>query len=96
MKGRDLTSVSHKTIRGELETSLSLPAGALDGQREEIMGIVAGLLQDGTCTVEKQRAKAPRTGPPAVHEVRLPSFQTTAEDSGIWDGGYYEVQDALG
>ena len=58
LKGRDLTFVSPKTIRGELETSLSLPAGALDGQREEIMGIVADLLQAGTCTVEVQRASA--------------------------------------
>lgn len=47
LKGRDLTSVSLKTVRGELEASLSLPAGALDGQREEIKGIVADLLQGG-------------------------------------------------
>ena len=86
-------------------------AGVGDGWRpgEEAPPSRTRVLASGTCTVEEQRAKAPHTGPLAVHGVRLPSFQTTAEeantagewapsrsDSGISDGGYYGIQDALG
>ena len=103
LKGRDVTSMSHKTVRGELEASLSLPAGALDGQREEIMGIVADLMKDGTCTVEKQSAKQFDLTA-ALHEYRVQQERAIAllhgsparSDSGISDGGYYETQYALG
>mmetsp|Transcript_73888 Transcript_73888/g.238815 ORF Transcript_73888/g.238815 Transcript_73888/m.238815 type:complete len:368 (+) Transcript_73888:78-1181(+) len=47
IKGRDLATFSLKAARGELEASLSLPKGALDGRREEIKGIVTDLLQRG-------------------------------------------------
>ena len=85
--------------------------GVGDGWRpgEEAPPSRTRVLASGTCTVEEQRAKAPHTGPLAVHGVRLPSFQTTAEeantagewapsrsDSGISDGGYYEIQNVLG
>mmetsp|Transcript_104761 Transcript_104761/g.333297 ORF Transcript_104761/g.333297 Transcript_104761/m.333297 type:complete len:82 (-) Transcript_104761:327-572(-) len=47
LRGRDLQAVSLKTVRAELEASLCMQKGALDGRREEIKGIVTDLLKRG-------------------------------------------------
>lgn len=44
LQGRDLSALSLKVVRGELEAALAIPAGGLDSRREEIKGIVTDLI----------------------------------------------------
>jgi len=47
LKGRDLQAVSLKSLRGELEGQLKVPAGGLEARKEEIKGMVTDLLRKG-------------------------------------------------
>jgi len=48
LKGRDLQALSLKSLRGELEVQLKVPAGGLDARKDEIKGMVTDLLRKGS------------------------------------------------
>lgn len=47
LKGRDLSSLTPKIVRAELESKMSLEQGALESRKEEIKGMIADMLQQG-------------------------------------------------